>query len=310
MFNILDKIITKVITKNTCIAIICGLFLFVGFKCIYYVKYIEFKVKIVSNQIELARIENRVEKNILNKKITRLEEKINGTASSFTDVLQKEQEKNNSLLNQFGEITNTVGALSKLSKTDPELLKKYSKVYFLNEHYVPISLTNVGPTYISAKSKNYQIHSDVVSHLEDMIKAGNADGMSILVLSAYRSFQTQSILKSNYKVIYGAGTANSFSADQGYSEHQLGTAVDFTTLKLNGALEGFDKTPEYKWLGENAYKYGFVISYPAGNTYYKFEPWHWRFVGVALATKLHDDGINFYNMDQRLIDNYLANIFD
>ena len=75
-------------------------------------------------------------------------------------------------------------------------------------------------------------------------------------------------------------------------------------------MEGFDKTPEYKWLTDNAYKYGFVISYPAGNKYYKYEPWHWRFVGVALATKLHEDGIYFYDMDQRLIDNYLANIFD
>ena len=143
-----------------------------------------------------------------------------------------------------------------------------------------------------------------------MISAGNTDGVSILSQSAYRSFQTQAILKSNYRVIYGAGTANSFSADQGYSEHQLGTAIDFTTLKTNGTLEGFNKTLEYKWLGENAYKYGFVISYPAGNKYYKFEPWHWRFVGVALATYLHDNNMNFYDMDQRLIDNYLANIFD
>ena len=147
-------------------------------------------------------------------------------------------------------------------------------------------------------------------YVEKMITAGNADGVAVLVESAYRSFADQAVLKSNYKITYGAGTANKFSADQGYSEHQLGTAIDFTTLKTSGALEGFDKTPEYKWLTDNAYKYGFVISYPAGNKYYKYEPWHWRFVGVALATKLHEDGIYFYDMDQRLIDNYLANIFD
>ena len=107
--------------------------------------------------------------------------------------------------------------------------------------------------------------------MEKIITAGNADGVSLLAQSAYRSFQTQAILKSNYKVIYGVGTANSFSADQGYSEHQLGTAIDFTTGKTSGALEGFNKTPEYKWMTDNAYKYGFILSYPQGNKYYKYE---------------------------------------
>jgi D-alanyl-D-alanine carboxypeptidase len=87
-------------------------------------------------------------------------------------------------------------------------------------------------------------------------------------------------LKSQYRVTYGAGTANSFSADQGYSEHQLGTTVDFTTPKVGGTLTGFDKTDSYKWLQNNAYKYGFILSYPSSNGYYIFEPWHWRFVGL------------------------------
>lgn len=294
----------KIFTKNTYIVLIIGFSLFGIFK------YVEYRLNFISKQINEVVAENKIDKNELSKKVASLEKLMEGTKSNLADVLQQEQEKNSSLANQFNEITNTVGALSKLSKTDPELLKKYSKVYFLNEHYVPVALSDIGPVYTSAKSTNNKIHSDVLLHLEKMITAGNGDGMSILVQSAYRSFQTQAVLKSNYKVVYGAGTANRFSADQGYSEHQLGTAIDFTTQKTNGALEGFSKTPEYKWLTDNAYKYGFVISYPAGNTYYKFEPWHWRFVGVALATKLYEDEMNFYDMDQRLIDNYLANIFD
>ena len=143
-----------------------------------------------------------------------------------------------------------------------------------------------------------------------MIDAGNASGVNILALSAYRSFGTQAALKNAYKVTYGKGTANQFSADQGYSELQLGTAIDFSTLKTKGALDGFEKTPEYIWLTNNAYKYGFVLSYPKGNKYYEYEPWHWRFVGIALATKLHNDNMYFYDMDQRVIDTYLANIFD
>ena len=100
--------------------------------------------------------------------------------------------------------------LKKLSTTDPELLKKYSKVYFLNEHYVPISLTDIDLSYRSIKSINYQIESDVWPHLKQMIDAGNASGVNILALSAYRSFGTQAALKNAYKVTYGKGTANQF----------------------------------------------------------------------------------------------------
>lgn len=293
----------KTISNIIITALILGLSLF----SIY--QYVEYKINNISKEIKENNIKNEEEKEELNKKVAVLEEIVKGTEANITDALEKEREKNNSMINQFDEISNTVGALSKLSKTDPELLKKYSKVYFLNEHYVPISLSDIDSTYVSNKNKKYQIHSDVLEKLESMIKAGNDEGVSLLVLSAYRSFQTQTILKDNYKMIYGAG-ANKFSADQGYSEHQLGTTVDFTTQKTNGKLEGFDKTPEYKWMKENAYKYGFIISYPSGNAYYKYEPWHWRYVGVALATKLHEDGKYFYDVDQRIIDNYLINIFD
>ena len=110
---------------------------------------------------------------------------------------------------------------------------------------------------------------------------------------------------------YGAGTANSFSAEQGYSEHQLGTAVDFVTSENGYYLTtSFENTKTFKWLQENAYKYGFILSYPKGNTYYQYEPWHWRFVGKDLARKLHRDEKTFYSMDQRDIDRYIGKLFD
>ncbi|MFH1704471.1 MAG: M15 family metallopeptidase, partial [Patescibacteria group bacterium] len=101
-----------------------------------------------------------------------------------------------------------------------------------------------------------------------------------------------------------------FSADQGYSEHQLGTAVDLITTGLGGKTDGFENTTAYQWLLSNAYRFGFVLSYPNGNSYYSYEPWHWRFIGVKLATYLHDNKLNFYDADQRSIDTYLINIFD
>ena len=86
--------------------------------------------------------------------------------------------------------------------------------------------------------------------------------------------------------------------------------MDFITNGTSGQLDGFDNTQAYQWLLDNAYKFGFELSYPKGNNYYVYEPWHWRFVGVKLATLLHDNKLNFYDVDQRQIDAFLINIFD
>ena len=207
-------------------------------------------------------------------------------------------------------IGNTVGTLDKLSKIDTELLGKYSKVYFLNEHYVPFQLTSIDKKYLYREESGATLLTPVLQNLRRMIDDATAAGVTIYVSSAYRSFVEQANLKGEYSVLYGAGTANQFSADQGYSEHQLGTTIDFITTGLGGGLTGFDKTVAYQWLLANAYKYGFILSYPQGNAYYVFEPWHWRFVGKALALRLHNDNKNFYDVDQRFIDAYLVNIFD
>lgn len=211
---------------------------------------------------------------------------------------------------QIQSISSTVGTLDKLSKTDKELLKKYSKVYFLNENYVPATLTQVDEKYAFSDNGNFLVHAEVWPYLEKLLNAARADGIELLVASAFRSFDTQASLKSEYKVIYGAGTANQFSADQGYSEHQLGTSVDFTTLIVGGTFSKFKSDPAYQWLKDNAHKYGFVLSYPEGNTYYKFEPWHWRFIGVSLAEFLHRENKYFYDLDQREIDTYLIKLFE
>jgi D-alanyl-D-alanine carboxypeptidase len=261
------------------------------------------------------------------KEISELQEKLDsleGRLAESEDNLAKEQERNENILsalrseenrneafqNQIEEIAGTVGVLDKLSKTDKELLQKYSKVYFLNEHYVPEALTSIPLKYLYYEDRPQQIHQKVLPYLEDMAEDADGEGIKLYITSAYRSFGTQAALKSGYTVTYGAGTANQFSADQGYSEHQLGTTADFTTVGINGGLDGFDKTPAYQWLLDNAHRYGFVLSYPENNSYYEFEPWHWRFVGSELANDLHKKEVGFYDLPQREIDQYLVSIFD
>lgn len=261
------------------------------------------------------RKENLLLKNeaiLYGEAITSLQKRLNkeyGEKDAIKTLLTVERQNSDYIQNQIQDITSTVGQLKKLSETDVELLKKYSKVYFLNENYVPKKLIDVEQDYLNVKTKQVQVHYDVYPHLKTMLDEAKKDGLNIQILSGYRSFDTQASLKSSYKVSYGSG-ANKFSADQGYSEHQLGTTLDLTTEKIGSVLSGFEKTNEYKWLSANAYKYGFVLSYPKNNTYYIFEPWHWRFVGITLATKLHEQNLNFYDASQRDIDQYLANIFD
>jgi D-alanyl-D-alanine carboxypeptidase len=228
----------------------------------------------------------------------------------MSDLLSEEQKKNLELEREQRDKEEEIEELTKLTTLDPELLKKYSKVYFLSENYVPEKLVDIDKEYLSNPLKIVQVSRDVWPYLEDLLKDALRDDVTILVASGYRSFETQKNLKDNYTVQYGAGTANTFSAEQGYSEHQLGTTFDFTTVALKGALSGFDTTPEYKWLQENAYKHGFIISYPKANTFYKYEPWHWRFVGQDLARYLYRQNKYFYQLDQRDIDEYLLEIFD
>jgi LAS superfamily LD-carboxypeptidase LdcB len=211
---------------------------------------------------------------------------------------------------QVGSITSTVSTLQKLSKVDKELLQKYSKVFFLNEYYAPARFAEIPDAYKYSDSKTLKVEIHVLPFLKRMIDDAAKENINLYVSSAFRSFSEQSSLKGQYKVIYGAGTANSFSADQGYSEHQLGTTVDLTTVGLNGNLDGFENTKAYTWLLANAYRYGFILSYPQNNNYFVFEPWHWRFVGVILATDLRNGNKNFYDMDQRNIDEYLVSLFD
>ncbi|MBU4479881.1 D-alanyl-D-alanine carboxypeptidase family protein [Patescibacteria group bacterium] len=257
---------------------------------------ISLEEKLTQTKIELASTTQKLslvqeEKNILEKEV-------NDQATKVSDITS-----------QIQNITGAIGTIDKLMKIDPELLKKYSKTFFLSENYFPTNLINIDNQYTLNPEKDLWIKKEIYENLKNLIDGARNSNLNIKVLSAFRSFETQTNLKSIYTVKYGTG-ANQFSADQGYSEHQLGTAVDFTTPELGEGLVNFENESIYQWLNENAYKYGFTLSYPEDNTYYKFEPWHWRFVGKKLAGKIHNENKNFQDLDQRELDGYLIYIFD
>lgn len=258
-------------------------------------------LKVASTTIENLQTEN-----------TNLQSELDNIKNDLDDLAndyKSEKNRNEDFENQINSLSGTLGNLDKLAKLDKELLQKYSKVYFLNENYNPTKLKEIDNKYILEGKKDQYFHASAIDHLEDMLKAAAKADIDLKVVSAYRSFDEQIDLKGQYTQVYGSG-ANTFSADQGYSEHQLGTTLDLTVESVGGTYDSFADTDAYKWLQNNAYKYGFVLSYPENNGFYIFEPWHWRFVGTALARDLDKKNKTFYDLDQREIDGYLLEIFD
>ncbi|MEI6296904.1 MAG: M15 family metallopeptidase [bacterium] len=285
---------------------------FIGFEAMQIsklTKNLDFlSIELSSTTAALSQNTQELSQNITNLRAQGIG--LSNTLSSTQQNIEAVTTQVNGVKQNIGSISGAVGTLQKLAQIDPELLKKYSKVYFLNENYTPAHLTSIPSDYLYNSSSSEQFITEAWPHLKNLLDTAKNDGMTLYIKSAYRSFAEQKSLKSLYTVVYGAGTANSFSANQGYSEHQLGTTLDFITKGLGGKVDGFEKTNVYQWLLANAHRFGFELSFPKGNNYYVHEPWHWRFVGVKLATHLHDNKINFYDMDQREIDTYLVNIFD
>ena len=116
----------------------------------------------------------------------------------------------------------------------------------------------------------------------------------IKVTSGFRSYNTQkSILEALKKIKTDAGK---FVAKPGYSEHQIGNAIDISgaSISYGSASGGFDSTIESNWLKQNAHIYGFILSYPQGKeeiTGYHYEPWHYRYLGPEIANEIFSNNL-------------------
>jgi zinc D-Ala-D-Ala carboxypeptidase len=137
------------------------------------------------------------------------------------------------------------------------------------------------------------LRREAAEHLGRLVEGAAADGEKLVVASAYRSYENQQRSHESLRSVLGAG-AGRLSATAGHSQHQLGTAVDFTDAAVGYKLGvPFARTSDYRWLEHHAWEYGFVLAYPRGEeerTGYRWEPWHYRYVGVAYAKRIEDSG--------------------
>jgi zinc D-Ala-D-Ala carboxypeptidase len=142
----------------------------------------------------------------------------------------------------------------------------------------------------------YLLRSLVVADLRALSEAARTAGVSVSVISGFRSFQQQQATFNHWVGVVGYDRALRVSARPGHSEHQLGTAIDFSTPGGAAPWEYADwaATPTGGWLAANAWRYGFVMTYPKGRsaqTCYDYEPWHYRYVGREAAGRIMASGL-------------------
>ena len=139
----------------------------------------------------------------------------------------------------------------------------------------------------------HQLRAEAAKAADTMIDTAATDGVTLLVSSAYRSYAVQQQTYQYWVSVNGQQVADQLSARPGYSEHQTGLAIDFASPEGCRLEECYRDTLAGQWLAKNAPRYGYILRFPDGRqsvTGYRFEPWHYRYVGVQIAQEYMSSG--------------------
>ncbi|MBQ9080039.1 MAG: M15 family metallopeptidase [Clostridia bacterium] len=208
------------------------------------------------------------------------------------------------MISSYTFMTNIDKYKKYLDPTDKKYLMLVNKTTLLGDSFSPSPLTAIDSSlviYGGSKQLEQTAAMALEAMMQEMRAAGYAD---VYVTSAYRDYAYQSALFSTYinKEMSADATLTyaeardkvlTYSAEPGSSEHQSGLCVDFITSTMTDLDETFASYPVYRWLCENAHKFGFILRYPADKvdiTGYSYEPWHYRFVGQTAAAEMYLSG--------------------
>lgn len=166
-------------------------------------------------------------------------------------------------------------------------------LYQVTSSYAPRDLVPVSQAGIVGRGT---VRGLAVADLAALNRAARRAGIRLRVVSAYRSYWSQKSVFQSWVNRSGYAAAVRYSARPGHSEHQLGTTLDFSFV--GGAdpwnYADFASTRAGAWLRTNAWRYGFVMSYPKGAerlTGYGYEPWHYRYFGRTLGAQHRGSGL-------------------
>ncbi len=159
--------------------------------------------------------------------------------------------------------------------------------------YVPADLVDVPIAHIFAP----KLRAEAAEAAVAVFAAFTAEtGLAMTSQSAYRSFAAQTLIYDRDAAVNGTADTDQGIARPGHSEHQTGLAIDISAAPAVCSLAAcFAETPQGEWLAENAWRYGFLLRYPADKvavTGFEFEPWHFRYIGVELATEMREQNVS------------------
>ncbi len=159
----------------------------------------------------------------------------------------------------------------------------------LNDDYVPDDLVLID---LDHATSNKYLSEEAYFYFKQLHNDAKKQNLNIIIVSAYRPYSYQEKLYNDYVLEFGLVYADSCSARPGHSEHQTGLSIDVASLNLD--YDNFSDTKEFIWMKDNSYKYGFILRYPLGSehiTGFKYEPWHYRYVGIDVATYIYENNL-------------------
>ena len=169
-----------------------------------------------------------------------------------------------------------------------------NKYYYLDGEYEPDDLVTISTKYSWGSLGSQKIREEAYDAYIKMHDAANNEAnIYLMVNSSYRNYKDQQRVYNNYKTNHGEAYADNIAARPGYSEHQTGLALDIFSI-ASPSQATFKDSESYQWLLNNSYKYGFILRYPDGKeniTGYKFESWHYRYVGKEHAAIIMENGL-------------------
>ena len=167
-----------------------------------------------------------------------------------------------------------------------------NKIFEMPEDWEPGDFVDLGGGHL--------MRVDAAEHFNKMRDVMREAGLNLNIIITYRSYSRQRSHFNNGVARVGMASALLGFAKAGHSEHQTGLAIDVLQKAHDGGLmmdHGFENSRQYTWLLENAHEYGFILRFPRNQrdaSGFTYEPWHWRYVGVPIATAMHDESIILY----------------
>lgn len=241
------------------------------------------------------------------KKLKNINKEIDYFKDEYLDRYIAYQEKNPSLKTENIIKRVNIGldkSYYEDTKKTPYQNKDYilvNKYISMEDNYIPNHLEDLDLSYSRSGMK---LVNTAKTALEKMITAAKEEGYTIRVMSSYRSYNYQVNLYNKYVQNDGKEAADTYSARPGYSEHQTGLCIDIDDGIVN--YTDFEQSKSFKWMQENAHKYGFILRYPKDKTKitgYTYESWHYRYVGKKIASYIKKHNITFDEYYVMFIEN-------